>query len=39
MRAIIIAMLLMTSAACGCSGERDKNKFKDLDRPKPAERR
>jgi hypothetical protein len=22
----------------GCSGEKDRGKFKDLDRPKPAER-
>jgi hypothetical protein len=32
-------LLVLATAAVGCSGQQQKDKFKDLDRPKPAQNR
>jgi hypothetical protein len=39
MRYVQFALIVLALAIAACSGERDKNKFKDLDRPKSAEKR
>jgi hypothetical protein len=37
MRLLVSVLLLI--ACVGCSGQQQKDKFKDLDRPKPADAR
>jgi len=32
----ILIMIVLVTAGLGCSGQQQKNKFKDLDRPKSA---